>query len=265
MLPAASVTVNGPQPPSIAATPGRAALASGPAPVYSKVSVPNSPIMTRIAILGATGYTALELIKISSHPSEIVAVTSRQEGNPDISMITPRSPAAGPAMEDLAPPRSVPGPSASSVACRTGPARPWSPRCWPPLPRDRLQRRLPAQQPRGLRPVVRQKHTIPTGSARWSTACPSCSARRSSGQLWPTRAVTRLGDPAAGPLVEAGLVSTEDIIVDSKSGVSGAGRDAQAHDPLPRVQREHRRYNVGRHRHTPEIEQVLSTRRKTSR
>src|SRR5437762_10904546 len=39
--------------------------------------------MTKIAILGGTGYTALELIKIRlRHPAaEIVAVTSRQEGN----------------------------------------------------------------------------------------------------------------------------------------------------------------------------------------
>ena len=47
--------------------------------------------MTRIAILGATGYTAVELIKILlRHPeAEIVAVTSRQEGQPPIAMIHP--------------------------------------------------------------------------------------------------------------------------------------------------------------------------------
>src|SRR5262245_65882497 len=40
--------------------------------------------MTKIAILGGSGYTALELIKILlRHPhAEIVAVTSRQEGTP---------------------------------------------------------------------------------------------------------------------------------------------------------------------------------------
>ena len=47
--------------------------------------------MTRIAILGATGYTALELIKILlRHPgAEIVAVTSRQEGQPPIATVHP--------------------------------------------------------------------------------------------------------------------------------------------------------------------------------
>ena len=47
--------------------------------------------MIRVGILGATGYTALELIKILlRHPKvEIVALTSRQEGNPQIAEIHP--------------------------------------------------------------------------------------------------------------------------------------------------------------------------------
>ena len=42
--------------------------------------------MVRVAILGATGYTALELIKmLLRHPEvEITALTSRQEGNPHV-------------------------------------------------------------------------------------------------------------------------------------------------------------------------------------
>ena len=48
--------------------------------------------MTRVAILGATGYTALELIKLLlRHPQvEIVAVTSRSEGNPHIASVHPQ-------------------------------------------------------------------------------------------------------------------------------------------------------------------------------
>src|SRR5947207_12079280 len=47
--------------------------------------------MTRVAILGATGYSALELIKILlRHPEvEITAVTSRQEGSPDLANVHP--------------------------------------------------------------------------------------------------------------------------------------------------------------------------------
>src|SRR5919201_4355956 len=47
--------------------------------------------MTKIAILGGSGYTAAELIKILlRHPSvEIVAVTSRQEGTPHVAELHP--------------------------------------------------------------------------------------------------------------------------------------------------------------------------------
>ncbi len=47
--------------------------------------------MTRVAILGATGYSALELIKLLlRHPQvQIAAVTSRQEGNPPIATVHP--------------------------------------------------------------------------------------------------------------------------------------------------------------------------------
>src|SRR5262245_24980363 len=47
--------------------------------------------MVRVAILGATGYTALELIKLLLHHPEakITALTSRQEGRPHVSAIHP--------------------------------------------------------------------------------------------------------------------------------------------------------------------------------
>ena len=47
--------------------------------------------MVRVAIVGASGYTALELIKILlRHPQvRITAVTSRQEGSPPIAMVHP--------------------------------------------------------------------------------------------------------------------------------------------------------------------------------
>jgi len=48
--------------------------------------------MTRVAIFGATGYTALELIKILlRHPEvEITALTTRQEGRPHVAAIHPQ-------------------------------------------------------------------------------------------------------------------------------------------------------------------------------
>ena len=60
------------------------------------------------------------------------------------------------------------------------------------------------------------------------------------------------------PLVKAGLVEPADIIVDSKSGVSGAGRQPKLMTHFPECNESLSAYNVGRHRHTPEIEQILA-------
>lgn len=60
------------------------------------------------------------------------------------------------------------------------------------------------------------------------------------------------------PLVEAGLVETDDIIIDAKSGVSGAGRGAKEANLFAEVAEGFKAYGVGAHRHKPEIEQGLS-------
>jgi N-acetyl-gamma-glutamyl-phosphate reductase len=48
------------------------------------------------------------------------------------------------------------------------------------------------------------------------------------------------------------------IIVDSKSGVSGAGREPKAHLHFPECNESVSAYGVGTHRHMPEIDQVLT-------
>ena len=60
------------------------------------------------------------------------------------------------------------------------------------------------------------------------------------------------------PLLKAGLVEPTDIIIDSKSGVSGAGRQPKLMTHFPECNESMSAYNVGRHRHTPEIEQILA-------
>jgi N-acetyl-gamma-glutamyl-phosphate reductase len=63
---------------------------------------------------------------------------------------------------------------------------------------------------------------------------------------------------ALAPLVRAGLVSTEGLVVDAKSGVTGAGRNPAPHTHFPEAAEGVRAYGVAGHRHTPEIEQELS-------
>jgi len=60
------------------------------------------------------------------------------------------------------------------------------------------------------------------------------------------------------PLLQAGVVEPETIIVDSKSGASGAGRAAQTGTLFCEVTEGFKAYKVASHRHTPEMEQEIS-------
>lgn len=60
------------------------------------------------------------------------------------------------------------------------------------------------------------------------------------------------------PLVKNGIINAASIIVDAKSGVSGAGRSASIGNIFTEVNENFKAYKVGNHRHTPEIEQELS-------
>jgi N-acetyl-gamma-glutamyl-phosphate reductase len=75
-------------------------------------------------------------------------------------------------------------------------------------------------------------------------ACPGC---------YPTSALLALA-----PLIEAGLIDTDDIVIDAKSGVSGAGRKAAEASLYTEVAEGVHAYGIARHRHMPEIEQGLS-------
>jgi N-acetyl-gamma-glutamyl-phosphate reductase len=60
------------------------------------------------------------------------------------------------------------------------------------------------------------------------------------------------------PLLEKGLISTEDIIIDAKSGISGAGRSAKQNLLYCEATEGVNAYGITKHRHMPEIEQGLS-------
>jgi N-acetyl-gamma-glutamyl-phosphate reductase len=71
---------------------------------------------------------------------------------------------------------------------------------------------------------------------------------------YPTSAVLALA-----PLLAAGLIEPTGIVIDSKSGVSGAGKSPTAATHLPEAAEGLRAYKVaGAHRHLPEIEQELT-------
>lgn len=74
--------------------------------------------------------------------------------------------------------------------------------------------------------------------------CPGC---------YPTASLLALS-----PLLKQGLVLPETAIVDAKSGTSGGGRQAKTNLLLAEADNSLGAYNVARHRHTPEIEQICS-------
>jgi N-acetyl-gamma-glutamyl-phosphate reductase len=68
---------------------------------------------------------------------------------------------------------------------------------------------------------------------------------------YPTAAILALA-----PLAQAGLL--EDVVIDAKSGVSGAGRGATQTTHYVSVSENVKPYKIGTHRHAPEIDQELS-------
>ena len=59
------------------------------------------------------------------------------------------------------------------------------------------------------------------------------------------------------PMVKEGIIDPDTIIIDAKSGTSGAGRGAKVNNLFCEVNESMKAYGVGTHRHTPEIEEQL--------
>ncbi len=63
---------------------------------------------------------------------------------------------------------------------------------------------------------------------------------------------------ALAPLIAEDRIERTGIIIDAKSGVSGAGRALKLTSLFPECNENLSAYSVGRHRHTPEIDQILT-------
>jgi N-acetyl-gamma-glutamyl-phosphate reductase len=219
--------------------------------------------MVRVAILGATGYTALELMKLLlRHPEvEITTLTSRQEGNPHVASVHPAlNGRLDLRLEDL---------GSIAVASRAD--------CvFSCLPHGVTATLMPNLLAAGVKVVdfsadyrlndaatfeqwYGDKHPDPDRLGKVVYGLPELFREEiTRAQLvanpgcYPTSAILPLA-----PLVKAGLIEPTDIIVDSKSGVSGAGRVPKLIWHFPECNESVSAYNVGRHRHTPEIEQII--------
>lgn len=220
--------------------------------------------MTKIAILGGSGYTALELLKILlRHPAaEIVAVTSRQEDTPAVAEMHPVL--AG-RISLRAEPFNVDKLLAKGVECAFG--------C---LPHGASMNSLAKLLDRGVRVVdlsADYRLRDPNQYAQWYGESHEDLAHLAEAvyglpeiygdEMATTRLVANPGCYpqtailGLAPLVSGKHVELDDLIVDSKSGVSGAGRTPKLTAHFPECNESVAAYSVGQHRHTPEIEQAL--------
>jgi N-acetyl-gamma-glutamyl-phosphate reductase len=220
--------------------------------------------MINVGILGATGYTAYELIKILlRHPQvELTVLTSRQEGRPAVSSIHPSlTGRLDLPLEDL-------GPAQIAERCDC---------VFSCLPHAASAAVVKTLADAGRRVVdfsadyrlhdaevyaawYGETHVDPERLGQVPYGLPELFAERirdaqivANPGCYPTSAILALG-----PLLQAGLIRTEGIILDSKSGVSGAGRTPKLTTLYPECNESFAAYNVGKHRHTPEIDQVLA-------
>lgn len=70
---------------------------------------------------------------------------------------------------------------------------------------------------------------------------------------YPTAAILQLA-----PLFSKGLVQPDSVVIDAKSGISGAGRSPALPYHFPEAHESLEPYKIGQHRHIPEIEQELA-------
>lgn len=219
--------------------------------------------MIRIGILGATGYTALELIKLLlRHPeARITILTSRQQGEPHVASVHPGLVGR----LDLRLRDLKPDEVAAECDC-----------VFSCLPHGASAQAVKPLVDAGVRVVDFSADYRLNDLAvyrHWYEET-HCDAARLGGvpyglpelfadQIAPAPLVANPGCYptsailAISPLLKNGLVEPAGIIFDSKSGVSGAGRIPKLGTHFPECNESFSAYNVGKHRHNPEIDQVL--------
>ena len=218
--------------------------------------------MIRVGIVGGTGYTGVELLRLLAlHPRvEIVAITSRSEAGVAVADLFPSlrhrvdlrftEPDVGRLAECDAVFFATPNGTAMTMA--------------------------PALLAAGARVIDLAADFRLRDAAEWEDwygmphACPDLLAEAVYGlpelnrdRIGQARLIANPGCyPTAVllgfmPLVETGLVDLDSLIADAKSGVSGAGRKASVPTLMAECGESFKAYGVPGHRHLPEIRQAL--------
>jgi N-acetyl-gamma-glutamyl-phosphate reductase len=219
--------------------------------------------MIKVGIVGGTGYTGVELLRLlAQHPGvELVAITSRKETGMPVADLFPSL--RGHVALAFSDPTDAPLTRCDVVFFAT--------------PNGVAMGEARALAEAGVRIVdvsadfrirdigewekwYRMKHAAPELVAEAVYGLPEmnrASIRKArivaNPGCYPT--AVQLG---LLPLVEAGVIDLDHLIADAKSGVSGAGRKAEAHLLFAEASDNFAAYGVPGHRHWPEIRQGLA-------
>lgn len=219
----------------------------------------------KVSVIGATGYAGLEAIRIlARHPqARVVSLPSRREEGTPIRTIHPELRGRCELTLSTLDPDVIASGCDVAISC---------------LPHGASHRHCAALRKLGVKVVdvsadyrlkngaeyekwYQTPHEDPEGLAEAVYGLPELFADDICGAslvanpgCYPTAAILALA-----PLVAQGVASASGIVVDAKSGVSGAGRTLTDATHFPRANENIVPYNVGTHRHTPEISSVLST------
>ena len=218
---------------------------------------------TKIGIIGATGYTGVELLRLLIHHPEVevTALTSQKYAGVQIGQVFPSlTKHLQLKCEEL---------SVKEISKKTD-------FVFTALPHKTAMETVPLFYRMGKRVVDLsadfrlkdpevyergyQKHTAPDLLGESVYGLPELHRDK-------IRSAKIVGNPGCYPtgaliglipLIKKGLITAEGIVVDSKSGVSGAGRDVVLESLFCEVNEGVKAYKIFAHRHTPEIEQELS-------
>lgn len=222
--------------------------------------------MTDVAVVGASGYTARELFRIlAGHPAaRVVMATSTQESAPRVDALHPILNGRIDLSAVLFDPDRV-----AEVA----------PLAFLALPHAASMAAAVELRQRGVRVVdlsadyrlkdpqvytdwYEHRHIDPEGLAeavyglpeipRYRDAIPAADLIANPGCYTSTSIL------GLAPLIASDVIERSGVIIDAKSGVSGAGRSPKLATLFAECNESFSAYGVGRHRHTPEIDQVLT-------
>ena len=206
-----------------------------------------------VGVFGATGYTGRELVRLLRAPPP-----RRASPSPPGSGRWPPRPRGG-ARPRRPTPTSSPCPTASPRRYAATPARDAIPRrssstspatCGCPTPRPTARGTAtitPRRRCSARRPTASPRSTATASAARASSPTPAATRRRCCCRSCRSCA--------------SGLVDADDVVVDAKSGATGAGRTLREDLLFCEVADDFSAYSPGRtHRHVGEIEAVLEER-----